>query len=312
MLPKPPSPDLTPSLQGLVIRLQAGFFTVQTSQGAVTCQMRGRLKKGRADRDIVAVGDLVEINLQNDGSGSIETVLPRVRALERLAPSPRGDYQQVLLANPDQMVLVFACANPEPHLRMLDRFLVICERQSIPVLIVGNKVDLLPEQQAHDLFDLYPPLGYPVLFTSAAQKIGIESLREQLQGKLSGFAGPSGVGKTSLLNALQPGLGLGVKHVSQATTKGRHSTVVRELHPLDGGGYVADLPGLRSLMLWDIEPEELDGYFPELRSLVEHCQFNDCTHRDEPGCAVRAAAQDGMIATQRYESYLRLRYGEER
>jgi ribosome biogenesis GTPase len=296
----------------LVIRLQAGFYTIQTSRGAVTCQLRGRLKKNRAEGDIVAVGDRVEIILQDDGSGSIETVLPRIRALERLAPGLRGEYQQVLLANPDQMVLVFACANPAPHLRMLDRFLVICEKQSIPVLIVANKVDLLPDQQTHALFEFYPPLGYPVLFTSAAQNIGIEDLRELLHGKLSGFAGPSGVGKTSLLNALQPGLGLGVKQVSQATSKGRHSTVVRELHALDGGGYVADLPGLRSLMLWDIEPEELDGYFPEIRSLVAHCQFNDCTHRDEPGCAVRAAVLEGRIAPQRYESYLRIRYGEER
>ncbi len=295
-----------------MIRLQAGFYTIQTSQGAVTCQLRGRLKKNRTEGDIVAVGDRVEINLQDDGSGSIETVLPRTRALERMVPGVRGEHQQVMLANPDQMVLVFACAKPAPHLRMLDRFLVICEKQSIPVLIVANKADLLPEQQAQELFELYPPLGYPVLFTSAAQKIGIEALRQHLQGKLSGFAGPSGVGKTSLLNALQPGLGLGVKQVSQATSKGRHSTVVRELHPLDGGGYVADLPGLRSLMLWDIEPEELDGYFPEIRRLVAHCQFNNCTHRDEPGCAVRAAAQNGMIDPRRYESYLRIRYGEER
>jgi len=136
-------------------------------------------------------------------------------------------------------------------------------------------------------------------------------LRSRLQGRLSALAGPSGVGKSSLLNAVQPELGLAVREVSDATTKGRHTTVVREMFALNEGGMVADLPGVRMLSLWDIQPEELDGYFPELRDLVQHCQFNDCTHQNEPGCAVTAAVESGQVSPQRYESYLRLRFGEE-
>jgi ribosome biogenesis GTPase len=132
-------------------------------------------------------------------------------------------------------------------------------------------------------------LGYPVIYTSARSGQGVEALRAHLQGKLSVLVGPSGVGKSSLLNAVQPGLGLAVREVSQATEKGRHTTVVRQLFRLNEGGYVADTPGLKALALWDIQPEELDGYFPELRARVSDCQFNDCTHLQEPGCAVRGA-----------------------
>jgi len=297
-------------IPGRVLRLQSGFYTIQTAQGKVTCSLRGRLKRRTFQGDVIAVGDDVRISLVQ-GGGAIEEILPRASALVRSDPTPRGEYQQILLANIDQVVFVFACANPEPHLRMLDRFLVIAEKQGIPAVIVANKVDLIGLQAAQRLFAMYPPLGYPVLYTSAAQRLGVEELRATLAGKLSGLAGPSGVGKSSLLNAVQPELGLAVRDVSQANTKGRHTTVVRELFPLEAGGWVADLPGLRAVALWDTEPEELDGYFPEIRPLVADCQFNDCTHRREPGCAVRAAVRDGTVHPERYLSYLRLRYGDE-
>lgn len=304
---------LTPkkgTIPGFVTRIQSGFHTVRTEQGTFICHLRGRLKRTTFRGDILAVGDQVQIALQTDGTAMIEEIAPRIRSLVRLDPTPKGDYQQVLLANLDQILLVFACANPEPHLRMLDRFLVICEKQEIPVQIVANKLDLVGEQNAHELFRIYPPLGYPVTFTSAAEKVGIEELRAILSGKISGLAGPSGVGKSSLLNAIQPALGLAVREVSQFTSKGRHTTVVREMFPLDEGGYVTDLPGLRSLSLWDTQPEELDGYFPELRDLVSQCQFNDCSHQNEPGCAVRVAVAEGRVHAERYTSYLRLRNGE--
>ncbi|HPH96435.1 MAG TPA: ribosome small subunit-dependent GTPase A [Anaerolineaceae bacterium] len=300
------------TLEGLVVRLQAGFFTVQTEEGLVTCHVRGRLKKGPQWADLVAVGDRVTISIQMDGSGAIEAVTPRRAVLSRMAALPRGEYQQIMLANPDQAVFIFACANPSPHLRMLDRFLVIAEQQHLPAFIVANKVDLLGKEQAEAIFGHYPALGYPVLYTSARAGLGVDALRERLLGKISAFSGPSGVGKSSLLNAVQPGLSLAVSHVSDGTmNKGRHTTVVREMFPLEGGGYVADMPGLRSLALWDTQPEELDGYFPELRDLVMKCRFNDCTHRTEPGCAVRAAVDAGQVHPERYESYLRLRYGDE-
>jgi len=297
------------SLQGLIIKAQSGFFTVETGQGFIVCQLRGKLKQGRAKGDIAAIGDRVQITRLTDGSGAIEEVEKRKRAIVRLDPRPQGDYQQVLLANPDQAVFVFASANPSPRLRMLDRFLVIAEKQMIPPVIIGNKIDLVPNPK--EIFGMYEEIGYRVLYTSTKTGAGIEDLKSILAGKISAFAGPSGAGKSSLLNAMQPGLGLAVNEISQAMNKGKHTTVTRQLFPLEGGGYVADTPGWKSLALWDTEPEEIDGYFPELRELVQHCQFNDCTHTHEPGCAVRRALEEGKIHQERYESYLRLRAGQD-
>ncbi len=298
-------------IEGWVTRLQSGFITVQTGKGKFVCHVRGRLKRTTFRGDILAVGDRVQISLQTDGKGMIEQIEPRSKALVRMDPTPKGEYQQVMLANPDQVVLVFACANPPPHLRMLDRFLVICEKQGIPAMIVANKIDLIGLEQACQMFAAYPRIGYPVLFTSVKQPYGLEEFRQRLGGRLSGLAGPSGVGKSSLLNAIQPELGLAVREVSKQTRKGRHVTVVREMFPLDEGGFVVDLPGLKSLALWDTEPEELDGYFPELRLLVADCQFSDCTHLSEPGCAVKKAVEEGSVSVERYNSYIRMRFGED-
>jgi ribosome biogenesis GTPase len=302
---------LPETLEGLVIRAQSGFLVVHTDAGDYTCRLRGRLKQGDQEGDRVAVGDRVTITPQEDGSGVIETVHERQAEFARIRTGIKRDFRQILLANPDQIVAVFACAQPEPSLRMLDRFLVIAEKQMVDALIVANKVDLVTPQAAQAAFGLYEELGYPVVYTSAVTGQGVDRLREHLQGKLSALAGPSGVGKSSLLNAIQPDLGLQVRSVSEATSKGRHTTQVRELFPLDVGGYVADTPGIRSLALWDTEPEELDAYFVELRPLVADCQFSDCTHTHEPGCAVLAAVEAGEVAPQRYHSYLRLRFGDE-
>lgn len=299
------------SLHGLIIRAQSGFFTVETGEGPFVCQLRGRLKRGPRTGDLTAIGDRVRIAVQEDGSGMIEEVEERKQAIVRLDPRPQGEYQQILLTNADQAVFVYACARPQPKLRMLDRFLVIAEKQEIPAVIVANKVDLVGPEAAEDIFSMYAELGYPVIYTSAKTGQGVEDLHATLTGKISALAGPSGVGKSSLLNAIQPGLGLEVDEVSQAMNKGVHTTVVRQLFPLAGGGYVADTPGWKSLALWDTEPEEIDGYFPELRELVPHCQFSDCTHTHEPGCAVLEAVEKGSVHPDRYDSYLRLRAGEE-
>jgi ribosome biogenesis GTPase / thiamine phosphate phosphatase len=294
---------------GLVIRAQSGFFTVlgPDADSAVTCQLRGRLKQGPKLGDIAAVGDNVIYSLQPDGSGVIEEILPRKSEIVRLDPRPQGEYQQILLANPDQAVFVFSCARPSPRLRMLDRYLVIAEKQRIPAVIVANKVDLIGLDAAQELFGLYPSIGYPVIFTSAEKSLGLEELRAALHGKLNALAGPSGVGKSSLLNALQPGLGIEVGEVSQAMNKGKHTTNFRQLHALEFGGWVADTPGWKSLALWDTEPVEIDAYFPELRELVAECQFSDCSHTHEPDCAVLNAVESGQVSEERYESYLRLR-----
>lgn len=296
-------------VHGLIIKAQSGFFTVESGQGLIVCRLRGKLKQGRPSGDIAAVGDRVQITVLPDGSGAIEKVEERKRAIVRLDPRPQGEYQQVLLANPDQAVFVFACAHPAPRLRMLDRFLVIAEKQNVPPLIVANKTDLV--KNPRDIFGLYETIGYRVLYTSTQTGAGLDELREALKGKISALAGPSGVGKSSLLNAIQPGLGLAVREISRAMKKGKHTTVVRQMFPLEGGGYVADTPGWKSLALWDTQPEELDAYFPELRDLVAHCQFSDCTHIHEPGCAVLLAVKEGRVHRERYESYLRLRSGQD-
>jgi ribosome biogenesis GTPase len=298
-------------LPGLIIRSQSGFFTVRTDSGVLTCHLRGRLKQGKHTGDIAAVGDRVLVTCQSEGIGSIESIEPRSHALVRLDPRPQGVYQQVILANPDQAVFVFACAQPAPHMRMLDRYLVIAGRQGLPALIVANKTDLVGRKQAEETFGFYPTIGYPVIYACAKSGEGVEELHGRLKGKISALAGPSGVGKSSLLNAIQPGLGLAVREISEAFQKGRHTTTVRQLFPLEQGGYVADTPGMRSLALWDTQPEELDGYFPELAALVAQCQFSNCNHKTEPGCAVRAAVEAGTVRPERYDSYLRLRAGEE-
>jgi ribosome biogenesis GTPase / thiamine phosphate phosphatase len=296
-----------------VVKAQSGFFTVKTNDGRlVVCQIPGRLKKDRQNTDLVAAGDRVTITLNADGTGIIESVEERVRVLSRARPAAEkrtlaADQEQVLVANPDQVVLVFSIRQPDPTLRKLDRFLVVAEMNKLPAVICVNKIDLVERGEAEVKFQVYEKIGYAVIYTSARRGDGIDALRASLQGKISALVGSSGVGKTSLLNAVQPGLGRQVREVSQATEKGMHTTRHVELIPLEMGGYVADTPGIRSLALYDIEPDELDGYFREIAPLVARCQFSDCTHTHEPRCAVRAAVTAGQVSPQRYDSYLRLR-----
>lgn len=270
------------------------------------------MKQGRRESDLVAAGDRVTISLIDETKGLIETIAERERVLSRARPAPGvrhmlSDQEQVLIANPDQVIFVFSIRQPRPSLRKLDRFLVVAELNEIPAVICVNKVDLADPGEAQETFGLYDKIGYPVIYTSAKTGEGIEELKECLRDKISVLAGSSGVGKSTLLNKIQPGLGLRVREVSEATTKGLHTTRHPELFELDEGGYVADTPGIRGLALYDVEPHELDGYFREISPLVAHCQFSDCTHRHEPGCAVRAAVEAGDISEERYDSYLRLR-----
>jgi ribosome biogenesis GTPase len=306
----------------LVIKAQSGFFTVHTKEGDFTCRVRGRLKEEWRNTDLLAVGDRVLISPVEGGGmieGMIEEIAERERALARLAPSAgrgsrhwtrRGylsEREQVIIANPDHVVFVFSVAEPEPNLRMLDRLLVGAELQDIPAVICVNKMDLVDEADAHSLFEIYEEIGYPVLYTSAETGEGVAELHDVLEKSISALVGPSGVGKTSLLNAMQPGLGLRVREVSRATRKGRHTTVVPQLVPLEDEGWVADTPGLRALALFDMDPEEVDAYFPDIAPLVAYCRFSDCTHTVEPGCAVKEAVEEGEVSEHRYESFVRLR-----
>ena len=297
--------------RGLVVRSQSGFYEVETEQGRVTARLRGRLKRGPQEGDIVALGDRVRLSGLQDGEAMIEEVEPRERALVRLAPRPQGLYEQVIIANPDQAFFVFSCADPEPRMRMLDRFLVIAEQQDIPAGIVASKVDLVGWWRARRMFGHYAKIGYPLFYTSAIKKSGLGKLRKALKNKVTVLAGPSGTGKSSLMNVVQPGLDLRIGRIRESSRKGRHTTVERAMVPLKMGGYVADTPGLKALALWNIEAEELDGYFPEIAPQVTHCEYGDCTHMDEPGCAVIAAVERGKIHPDRYESYVRLRLGQE-
>lgn len=299
-------------LPGLVVRAQSGFFEVATAQGVLTAEVRGRLKQVRRKSDLMALGDRVRVRRTDPGHGLIEAVEPRKSVLSRRDPGLRRE--QVLVANPDQMVFILSAAEPAPtprHRRLLDRLLVVAERERLPAVVVVNKVDLTGREAGAQLFADYARLDYPVLPTSARSGEGIEALRESLAGRISVLAGPSGVGKSSLLNAIQPGLGLATKAISHSTGKGTHTTVFPALIPLEVGGYVADTPGVKAFVLWDVEPDELDAYFRELAPLVPQCAFNDCTHLHEPGCAVLAAVADGSVSEARYDSYRRLRLGEE-
>ncbi len=301
-------------VEGRVVKALSGFFTVDTGEGTIVAQVPGRLKKERLDTDIVTVGDWVTVSPNPDGSGFIEAVAERDSVLSRTRPGAHdtrrlaADREQVLVANPDQVVLVFAIKRPRSSLRKLDRFLVVAELNDLPAVICVNKIDLVDSiDEARELFQVYEDIGYQVVYTSAKTGQGVDELAKILRDKISVMAGSSGVGKSSLLNAIQPGLGLLVREVSTATEKGLHTTRHAEMFPLDEGGYVVDTPGIRGLALFDVEPSELDAYFREIAPLVANCQFSDCSHRHEPGCAVRAAVEDGTISSERYDSYLRLR-----
>lgn len=294
-------------LTGTVIKSQSGFFWVQTDEGVLRCTLRGRLKKSRVPTDIATLGDRVLVMPTSNGEGAVEEVMPRQSKLARRAAGSKGIWKEdVIVANLDQVAAVFAVARPEPHLRMLDRFLIMAELNNINAMIVANKCELRPREEIEALFAPYVAIGYPVLMTSAARGIGIETLREQLHGKISAFSGPSGVGKSSLMNVIQPGLAIRTSAVSDLLNKGRHTTVFAELHPLEGGGFVADTPGIREMGLWQVPSDELDWCYREFRPFVEQCYFQPCSHLHEPECAVRAAVEHGEIAPERYDSYSRL------
>jgi ribosome biogenesis GTPase len=298
------------TVRGLVIRSQSSFYTVKTDQGELKARLRGRLKQGRPEGDIVALGDWVQVSPGAEGEPPmIEEVEARRGALLRQAPGGSGNYEQVIVANPDYVFFVFACADPEPRFGMLDRFLVIAEQQQLPAAIVVSKVDLVGKQEARQMFGHYADVGYEVFYTSSEKGWGIKELHQQMAGRVTVLAGPSGAGKTSLLNRIEPDLGLRVAEVRDKTRKGSHTTVERVMFPLQAGGFVADTPGLKALALSDIEPEELDGYFPEIAKRVPDCKFRSCTHTQEPGCAVIEAVEAGSVHAARYDSYLRLRMG---
>jgi ribosome biogenesis GTPase / thiamine phosphate phosphatase len=314
-VPTPVRPSAATTQPGTVLRARSGFYTVRLDDGSlVECRLRGRVKQERGDSDLVVIGDRVAVAPLAGGDAMIEEVEPRRSRFSRRQPGPRGSWKEdMIVANLDQVLVVFACADPLPHLRMLDRFLVVAEHNEVEAVVVANKVDLVGLPAAQDLFSGYEAIGYPVHHVSAREGIGVEELADRLVGRVSVVTGPSGVGKSTLLNAIQPGLRIEIGAVSEAVHKGRHTTTSAELHPLTaaGGGYVADTPGLRELGLWQVPAEELAWCFPEMREVLGNCAFNDCRHVSEPRCAVLAAVAAGRISEARHDSYRRLLLNED-
>lgn len=313
--------------EGTVLRAGGGVYEVDAGGNAgasnaiggwqhevFLCTPRGLLKKGRKSvSQPVAVGDRVRIRIsetwgatlrgQRVREGSIEEILPRSSALAR---SRHNKTAQVTVANLDQCIVVMSLRDPDLNLHRLDRFVVLAEAAELAVTIVLNKMDLVPKRQrkveVDAVSELYEKLGYSVCAVSAQRDEGIPELRAALAGHISAFVGSSGVGKSSLVNAIQPGLQLYVGDVMEMG-KGRHTTTDVSLHRLASGGYIADTPGVKTVSL--LAPHELDvaQCFPEIRETAGACKFNNCTHRSEPGCAVRKAVETGEIAASRLESY---------
>ncbi|HHV94576.1 MAG TPA: ribosome small subunit-dependent GTPase A [Firmicutes bacterium] len=277
---------------GRVLRGVGGLYDVQTGGGRIIrCRPRGKIKQSVT----ILAGDRVRYLPLGENEGIIEEVLPRSTVIYRPA-----------VANVDQLIVVSACARPDPQLLLMDKLLVLAESRGLTPVVCLNKIDLVPDSVPEELAAIYEKAGYTVLKCSAKLGVGIEELRRCLQGKTSSFAGPSGAGKSSLLNAVQPGLRLITGEVSRKTGRGRQTTRQVALLPLECGGYVADTPGFSQLRLDDLDQLKLDSYFPELRKYKTYCRFTSCLHRSEPDCGVKEALKDGQIAESRYQNYVLL------
>ncbi len=305
---------------GTVYKKTNGVYEVHSDSQSTLCSLVSRGSSSKSGRkmdpaELPVVGDRVAYTYQADHRGVIQEILPRQNQLSRRSPVPMpGAYahEQVIAANLDQVVPVFAAANPAPHWNMLDRYLVSAESSSIPTLIIITKFDLVgaDDGQKDELKSVateYRRIGYPVQIVSAHTGAGLAEVRAALAGKVSALLGKSGVGKTSLLNALQPGLGLRVNQVSQVTGKGKHTTTQAELFDLGFGGAILDTPGVREFGLWGLEGQDLAYFFPEMRPYLGQCRFGlDCCHDEEPGCAVRKAVMAGQISPRRYKNFISL------
>ncbi|GIW52885.1 MAG: putative ribosome biogenesis GTPase RsgA [Gemmatimonadales bacterium] len=275
-----------------------GRYRVWSEGKELQATLRGRLKQGE---DRVVVGDEVLVELQPDGSATIERVEPRRSALKRRTPGKlRG--VRVVAANLDQVAVVGSVARPDWDCHLMDRFIAVAEANRLPVLLVINKADL--GSRIDELAAPYRDAGYRVVITSVPQQLGLDEFKALLSGRVTVVTGPTGVGKSSLLNAIQPGLRLRTGEVGRKG--GRHTTVAAEMHRLEGGGFVVDTPGLRDIGLWGLSPEEVEMAFPELAEFAGGCRFDNCRHMEEPGCAVVEAAAQGKLSGSRLASYRKL------
>lgn len=279
-------------MQGRIIRGIGGFYYVYVSgKGILECKAKGVFRKNKLKP---LVGDFVEVSLlSEEGKGNIDQVLERKNELIRPA-----------VANIDQALVIFSMTGPEPNLNLLDRFLIMMQQKEIPGILVFNKCDLVGEEQRERLRSVYEKSGCKILFVSAKKQQGIRKIKELLEKKTTTVAGPSGVGKSSLINLLQSSVNMETGSISEKIQRGKHTTRHAEFIFMGEDSYILDTPGFSSLAVFDMEKEELEQYYPEFEEYKENCRFHGCSHTHEPGCRIKEAVEEGNINKERYHNYL--------
>ena len=303
-------------MQGLITKSTGSWYQVQTPDGQrIDCRIKGKFRmKGITTTNPVAVGDVVDFEMEPDSENGVITNLQQRKNYIIRKAINLSKQAQIIAANLDQALLVVTLASPRTSLGFIDRFLVTAEAYDIPACLIFNKLDLFSDEGLEILADykaIYEDIGYPCFEVSALEGTNIDQVQELLKDKVTLFSGHSGVGKSSLINALLPSLELRTHMVSEWSDKGMHTTTFAEMFELPQGGFIIDTPGIRELRVIDIEKQELGHFFPEMRSRMNECRFNNCRHINEPGCAVLAALEDGEIELSRYESYLSIYNGND-
>ena len=295
-------------LKGLVVKNTGSWYTVRTDDGQlIESKVKGNFRlKGIRSTNPVAVGDRVSLVTNPEGTALITEIEDRRNYIIRKSIN-LSKQSHILAANVDQALLVITVSRPETSTTFIDRFLASAEAYRVPVILIFNKTDLLDDDERHyqeALIHLYETVGYRCMAISAETGNGVDDLRPLLDGKVTLLSGNSGVGKSTLINRLVPGASLRTAEISDAHNTGQHTTTFSEMLPLEGGGWAVDTPGIKGFGTFDMEPEEITGYFKEIFHFSHDCRFNNCTHTHEPGCAVLKALEDHYIAQSRYQSYL--------
>lgn len=301
-------------MEGVVIKSTGSRYLVKSGEKNYDCVLKGKIRlEGRKTTNPIAVGDIVDFDLEDNNEASIKKIHPRKNYIIRKSIN-LSKQAQILASNLDQTVLLATLVSPRTSLGFIDRFLITSEAYRIPAKLIFNKCDLLNEELLavqKEIIDLYKKIGYECFEVSSYDVKQVEALREIFKNKTTLIAGHSGVGKSTFVNALQPGLNLKTGQISSAHAKGMHTTTFAELHPLDFGGSIIDSPGIKELGLVEMKKEEVGHYFPEIRDRMNDCKFNNCLHMNEPKCAIIAAVENGEISEERYSSYLGILNGEE-
>jgi ribosome biogenesis GTPase / thiamine phosphate phosphatase len=297
-------------MEGIVLQTTGSWYSVRTATGVHQCRLPGRFKQEEnKTTNPIAVGDHVCLTTDPaTGDMIIDAIHPRSNYIVRQSPRQKH-YKHIIAANIDRALLLVTVSQPRTSLGFVDRFLVAAESYHIPVTILVNKIDALrpkDEPVLEEILEIYPRLGYPVITASAEQGRGLEVVSDLLRHKTTLVAGHSGVGKSTLVNALNPNLNLRTKKISSKWEKGMHTTTFATMYEVMPESYIIDTPGIKEFFVIEIKPEELSGYFPEMRALAGACQYNNCQHYTEPGCAVKAAVENGEIAYRRFENYLNI------